>query len=307
MQNQLTQQKTADLATLPPETVWLANFISPQTKKTYKNAVKQFLSFAGIEDSEQLHTVTSAHLIAWREQLSNTGASPRTINNKISALSSLYKFLCQEQITKINPADSVKRLRVNQNKVETPVLTPQQVRTLLDCTHGETLKDIRDRAILHTLFYTGCRVAEVTTLQVKNLLEDNGYLVIDFTVKGGKKNRIAIHQELQITLRNYLTKQGHEQDRQSPLFLPVKPEGSRKKLSSRQINNIFHATRKKAGLPPTLSPHSARATLITNALENNCPIEAVQKSVGHANITTTQAYDKRESHYRESASFKVCY
>ncbi len=54
-----------------------------------------------------------------------------------------------------------------------------------------------------------------------------------------------------------------------------------------------------------VTPHSARATFITQALENKCPIEAVQKTVGHALIKTTQMYDKRDLNYRESASFAV--
>lgn len=306
MTSQLTNPSQRTLSTLPAETVWLANFTSPQTRKSYKNAVGQFLAFASIENSEQLAQVTTAHLIAWREQLQQDGASPRTINMKISALSSLYKYLCQQQITKINPAESVKRLRINQNKVETPVLTTHQVRRLLDSTEGDTLKQLRDRAILYTLFYTGCRISELANLKVKDLFEDNGYFVLDFTVKGGKKNRVAIHQELQITFRRYLALSGHEQEKDYPLFLAVKPRTG-KALSSRLIDYIFHEYRKKAGLPSTFTPHSARATLITNALENKCPIEAVQQSVGHANITTTQAYDKRATHYRDSASFKVDY
>lgn len=292
---------------LPPEAVWLANFTSPQTRKAYKTSVLQFLAFAGLEHSEQLPSVTPAHLIAWREQLRTDGASPRTINNKISALSSLYKYLCEQQHTATNPAEGVKRLKVNQNTVETPVLTAQQVRLMLDSTRGDTLKAVRDRAILHTLFYAGCRIAEVSSLQVKNFLQDNGYFVLDFTVKGGKNNRVAIHQELQNALYQYLRKSGHGEDAESPLFRPVKPSGIRKPLSLRALDKIFHGYRQKAGLPRTITPHSARATLITNALENNCPIEAVQKSVGHSHITTTQAYDKREQHYRDSASFKVSY
>jgi site-specific recombinase XerC len=56
-----------------------------------------------------------------------------------------------------------------------------------------------------------------------------------------------------------------------------------------------------------VTPHSTRATFITEALENNCPIEAVQRSVGHKKISTTQMYDKRHRKHRDSASFFVKY
>lgn len=305
--HQLQEIPPQNLAHIPPESVWLANFTSPQTKKTYRNAVGQFFAFVGVSHSLELKNVSTAHLIAWRETLQQGGASPRTINNKLSAVSSLFKYLCQAQYIPVNPAENVKRLRVNQSTVETPVLTAEQARKLLDSVEGESLKAWRDRALLHSLLYTGCRITEVTTLRVKDFLEDNGYFVLDFTVKGGKKNRVAIHQELQIALRFYLAKSDHAHETESPLFLPVKPQGVRKRITSRQLNKLFHQYRKKAGLPDTITPHSTRATFITNALEQKCPIEAVQKSVAHANISTTQAYDKREMHYRESASFKVHY
>lgn len=62
-----------------------------------------------------------------------------------------------------------------------------------------------------------------------------------------------------------------------------------------------------AGLPPGVTRHTVRATFITQALEKNCPIEAVKRSVGHSNISTTQMYDKRTMKHRESASFAVAY
>jgi integrase/recombinase XerD len=61
----------------------------------------------------------------------------------------------------------------------------------------------------------------------------------------------------------------------------------------------------KAGVPRGVHPHSARATFITQALENGAKIEAVQRSVGHSKINTTQMYDKRLVRHRESASFAV--
>ncbi len=78
-------------------------------------------------------------------------------------------------------------------------------------------------------------------------------------------------------------------------------------LRSRQLNNIFQKYRMQAGLPDEVTPHSARATFITLALERRCPIEAVQRSVGHSHVSTTQMYDKRNVNHADSASFVVGY
>lgn len=79
---------------------------------------------------------------------------------------------------------------------------------------------------------------------------------------------------------------------------------------SKEANELCSLIRKyagQAGLPQGVRPHTARATFITQALERKCPIEAVQRSVGHSRLSTTQMYDKREVHHRESASFVVQY
>jgi len=130
---------------------------------------------------------------------------------------------------------------------------------------------------------------------------------LDFVIKGGKRNRLAIHQELQLTLRAYLEASGHSGERDSPLFLAVQRSEFRKSLTSRQVSKLFHRYAQQAGLPIGVTPHSARATFITEALDRKCPIEVVQASVGHSHIATTKMYDKRKLHYRESASFAVQY
>jgi integrase len=82
---------------------------------------------------------------------------------------------------------------------------------MLEIPDPDTLKGARDRAILHIMFYTGCRISEISSLKVKDFYEDGGYWVLDFVVKGGKRNKLAIHQELQITIMDYLAMSGHGQ------------------------------------------------------------------------------------------------
>ncbi|MBK7543403.1 MAG: tyrosine-type recombinase/integrase [Candidatus Competibacteraceae bacterium] len=295
------------LTAVPEEAVWLANFVSARTRRTYQAAVRSFIAFHGLEGSQELRAIGQSHLIAWREHLIQSGASPRTVQNRLAAVSSLFQHLCERQVAPRNPVAGVKRPRVNTDRVEATALTPEQVRRLLQTPAPDTLKGMRDRAILHVLFYTGCRVSEVTHLKVKDFFEDAGYWVLDFLVKGGQRNRLAIHHELQLALRAYLAVASHGYERESPLFLTVMRDQRRKPLTSRQVSKLFHRYAFEADLPLGVTPHSARATFITEALDRKCPIEAVQASVGHRHIATTKMYDKRKLHYRESASFAVRY
>jgi len=302
--------RTEILAAVPQESVWLSNFVSQRTRDTYASAVREFLAFLQITSADEMAKVDQAHIIAWRETLIKKGATPKTIHNRISAVSSLFKHLCEHQEAKRNPTTGVKRPHVDSSQVKTPVITPEQVRRILDLPRPGTLRGLRDRAILHVLFYTGCRISEVASLEVRDMHEDGGYTVMDFTVKGGKRNRLAICQELRIAVLEYLEAAGHGSVPDSPLFLPVEKRlgrPPRKHLSRIQMYNVFMRYAKIGGLPEGVTPHTARATFITQALEKSCPIEAVKRSVGHSRISTTQMYDKRTAKHRESASFAVAY
>ena len=296
-----------NLSLVPAESVWLANFISERTRNTYQTAVKEFLSYCDIKTLEQLREVNQAHLIAFRDMLISGGASPATVQNRLAALSSLFKHLCEQQVIRFNPTTGVRRPKGNHDQVKAALLTRNQVRALLDAPNTKTLTGLRDRAILHVLFYTGCRRAEVCSLSVRDFYEDGGYKVLNFLVKGGKRNVVAVHQEIKVAIESYLAVSGHGEKALNPLFMPVKNADQIRFLSTRQINHLFKRYLRKAMLPDHITPHSARATFTTEALSQGTPIEAVQKTVGHSHIATTKMYDKRNLTHRESASFRVNY
>jgi site-specific recombinase XerD len=302
-----------ELAALPEETLWLANFTSAQTKATYRAALEAFVTFHGIRSLETLRMVGQAHVLAWRELLITEGRAARTVNNRISALSSMFKWLADKQLVPTNPAAGVRRPRVNSARVESVVLTTRQARTLLDAPDRHTLKGLRDAAYFHILLYTGCRISEARQLRVGDFFEDAGYWVLEFTIKGGKRHRVPVNQEIQIAIRQYLAHAGHGDTPESALLQPIKRsgktqrEGNRDLLTRRRLTAIFQDYAKRLGLPARATPHSTRATFATVGLEHGVPLQAMQEQLGHANINTTRMYYKREQVYRESAGFKVHY
>jgi site-specific recombinase XerD len=299
------------LVAIPEEQVWLANFTSARTRATYANAVREMVSFLGIEQPEQLYDLGQAHMIAWRDQLTAEGASPRTIANRLSAASSLFAHLCEKQLCAKNPVSGVKRPKVASHTVETPALARDQVRAILDAPCPTSLQGLRDRALLHVYFYTGCRESEPCTLRVRDFHMDQGFWVLDFTVKGGKRNRVAIHPECQHALTSYIeamqAEHGDLYGRDAWLFQAMFNGKPGRSMTRQRFYKLFKKYALAAGLPDGIVPHSARATFITEALDRDHPAEAVQKTVAHASITTTLAYDKRDQHPRRSASFAVRY
>ena len=291
------------------ETLWLRNFISQATQRTYKRVFCEFCLFAGVESPEALRGVSAAVVIAYRDYLTETrGMRPRSVRNRMAAISSLFKHLVREQVIQTNPVEHIQRPKVAEERGATPAMTPEQVRKMLDATDVNTLAGARDSAILHVLFFGGCRIAELGSLRVGDLYEDEGYFLLRFTVKGGKDHTVEVHQELQHALRRYLSMSGHGNDPSSPLFLAVKPgKNFGRPMHKDHFSWIFEKYRIRAGLSDSFTPHSARATCATVALHNGADIEHVQRLLGHADIRTTQAYDKRRFQHKDSAAFAVKY
>lgn len=100
------------------------------------------------------------------------------MNNRLSALSSLFKHLCEKQVIAKNPVHGIKRPKVNQTQVKTAAIIKDQVRNVLELPDQSTPKGLRDDAILYTYFYSGCRSSEVRSLKASHILQDNAYYVI---------------------------------------------------------------------------------------------------------------------------------
>ena len=168
---------------------------------------------------------------------------------------------------------------------------------------------MRDRAVLHVFAYTGCRISELCTLKVEEYFSEANFKVMDFTLKGGKRHRVAVSHLLQGPLDDYIQLAGHGDRPESPLFLPIRKDDNReenKHLTKQAIDRIWDKYTRQVGFEGT-SPHFARTTFVTVGLEHGAKIEEMQRTVGHSQIKTTQMYDRRSFKYEESASFKVWY
>lgn len=105
----LTLEQYRQLEDVPPELEWLANITNPKTRQAYKNDVTEFSTFTGLRAPSELRTVARSHVIAWRKHLESRELSPASIRRKLSALSSLFDYLCERNAVVGNPVDGVKR------------------------------------------------------------------------------------------------------------------------------------------------------------------------------------------------------
>jgi integrase/recombinase XerD len=311
----LTPAQFGQLADVPAELEWLANITNPKTRRAYKADVLEFSEFVGLRKPTELRTITRAHVIAWRKDMEARSLAPNSIRRKLSALSSLFDYLCERNVVIDNPVDGVKRPMANGNEGSTPALGDEQARKLLDAPPADTLKGIRDRAILSTLLYHGMRREELCGLRVKDMQSRQG--VMHFRIKGkrGKIRFVPMHPAAQRLVLQYLAVAGHGEDAGGALFRPVRnnrtDEGLNRPLDPASVyQNIVRHYGRLTGINAEvvgLCAHSLRATAATNALSHDSDIAKVQEWLGHANISTTRLYDRRKSKPEDSPTFRVKY
>lgn len=310
------------LAQTRAESVWLANFTSANTRTTYRRAIADFIVDLDVESPDALYGVSQAHVIAWRDLLQSRGHTNATIRARLSALSSLFGFLTDKQLCAHNPVSGVLRPKVANAGLgsgKTPSLTRRQVRAMLEAPLNKAgereisqLQKLRDRALLHVYFFTGGRCSEPGTLRVKDFRQDRGYWVLEFTIKGGKSNIVAIAEvddpnaECAQAILEYLEHSGHGFEDTKPLFLAVKHgQNTGEALTRRAFYHLFKKYVALAGLPRNITPHSARSTFITQAYEAGLQGEDIQRTVGHSSITTTEGYNQSARKMNKSASLGV--
>lgn len=308
----LTAREFQGLAQMPASVEWFANLDNPLTRRAYQNDLQDFCGFLGIATPEDFRQVTRAHVIAWRGQLEQRGLAGATIRRKLSALASLFDHLLENNaVAGGNPVHGVKRPRIDSHEGKTPALGDHQAKALLDAPDPGTLLGLRDRALLAVLLYHGLRREEAAGLQVTDLQDRRGIRHLRILGKGNKVRYVPLHPVAAERLHAYrdaLTP--GESPMAGPLFHTIRgpKRAGTGGLSGRGIHDVVTRYARAAGIRVQgLGVHGLRATAATNALEHEADIAKVQQWLGHANISTTRLYDRRQNRPEDSPTFRVKY
>lgn len=309
---------------------WVSRRESPHTQRAYRDDVMTFVRFMGWswpEDAESILGVSIRNVLEFREALVKGGAAPKTINRRISSLSSFYKYLggaaaeLRLPITVPNPAHAQFIARSSSDaRKETRALTATRARQVMGLPSGDSLIEIRDRAILRTFLYTGIRLATGCRLKVTDFHQDGDEATLRLHEKGNKRRTIGIHFSAAQAIQEYITA---AELISGPLFRPRRNSRT-DALANRSMDEVtmwraiegylsrlpgaMHEVEKPDGSVQReciYSPHSLRATTATLLLDAGVDITKVQELLGHRHLTTTQIYDKRRRSHSESASHEV--
>jgi site-specific recombinase XerD len=310
---------------------WVNRRKSGHTRRAYRGDVMAFVGFRGFawpRDAAHLLRVSILDVQAFKEHMGKHGGAPKTVNRRISSLSSFYKFLSgaaaelRLPITVPNPAHAQFISRESSDPVdETRALSETRARQLMGMPAGDSLLDLRDRAILKFYLYTGARIETGCKLNVSDFHQDGDEATLRFHLKGARAKTKGIHFSAAEAITQYVGAAGIES---GPLFRPRLSAYTTDLLASRRMTQrsmyrlLMNYLERLPGamqekeLPSgekiqvcVYSPHSLRATTATLLLDSGVPIESVQDLLDHKHITTTQIYDKRRRSVRDSASHKV--
>ena len=308
-QRRLTSAEFQQLAAMPATAEWFANIDNPRTRRAYQGDLEDFCGFFGLSGAEEFRAVTRAHVLAWRAQLELRGLAGATIRRKLAALASLFDHLLENNaVAGGNPVHGVKRPKIETNEGKTPALSDDQAKCLLEAPDGETLKGLRDRAILAVLLYHGLRREEAAQLMTTDLQERRGIKHLQVKGKGGKIRFLPLHPVAAERIHAYLEQDSKREPGSGPLFRSIRGRTTGAGVSANGIYTVVAQWAAVAGIEVAgLGVHGLRATAATNALEHDADIAKVQVWLGHANISTTRLYDRRGQRPEDSPTYKVKY
>ena len=268
---------------------------NPHTRRAYARAAGDFLEWCEERGLGSIATVQPLHVAAWIEALGREVSVP-TVKQRLAGVRHLFDWLVTGQVVPVNPAASVRGPSHSVKRGKTPVLAPDEARTLLDAIDVATPVGLRDRALIGLMVYSFARVSAALAMRAEDVFTQNRRLWVRLHEKGGKRHEMPCHHNLEEYLIAYLDGCELRDDRRGPLFRTI---GRGTKLLSEAPlpqASAFQMVRRRAraaGIETAIGNHSFRATGITAYLKNGGTLERAATMANHASTRTTQLYDRR--------------
>ena len=179
---------------------------------------------------------------------------------------------------------------------KTPVLDPEEARSLLDAIDISTPAGLRDRALIGLMVYSFARVNAALGMKVEDVFVQNRRLWVRLNEKGGKRHEMPCHHTLDSYLHAYIDGCGLASDPKGPLFRTI-GRGTRQLSTAVMAQPDAYAMIRRraraADIETKVGNHSFRATGITAYLKNGGTLEKAAAMANHASTKTTQLYDRR--------------
>ena len=260
---------------------------SRNTRENYERYLRAFIDSAKIKKPED---ITVGSIKEFRLGLARGDKELKKITQTYYAIAirNFLKYLLKNAYEVLSP-DKIELPKISRRQID--IIEYADLERFLSAPPQNTLRGLRDRAILEMLFSTGLRISELCNLDRYINLERG-----ELTVRGkGEKLRVVfLSDRAKAALKNYLDKRPDALDHLfvslSKQVSPFKAPKVLGKITSRAVQRLVEFYRRKAGITKRITPHQIRHQFATDLLVNGADIRSVQELLGHSNISTTQVY-----------------
>ena len=275
--------------------------LSDNTVQAYGRDLDRFAAWCALVRYADYTTPTLKDLGRYVAFLHDERLAPPSIARHLVALKMFYRFLRLEERADATAVDLLGSPKLWERIPQ--VLPPTAVEELLKAPQAGDRFYLRDRALLETLYATGCRASEVVGLKLADVYLDAGFCRC--IGKGNKQRVVPLGRPAVAALRDYLAwkdEGGRMKDESkskpasgsdSSFILPPSSlftSKSGRPLTRIHLWSLVKKYCKRAGLPHTVSPHTLRHSFATHMLAGGADLRTVQELLGHASIRTTQHY-----------------
>ena len=252
---------------------------SPKTSGNYEHYIKEFLKFSKVAAPKD---ITESAVREFRLALARRDIKRLTQSYYVIALRNFLKYLAKRDIKTLAP-EKIELPKTPMREIE--VLEYGDLERLLAAPKGDSLRALRDRAILEMFFSTGLRLAELCSLPRRIDLK-RGELTV--RGKGDKLRVVFISDSARAAIEKYLAKRGDAED---ALFVSVDRRGKAiGRITPRAVQRLVALRAREAGIAKPIHAHLLRHSFATDLLVNGADLRSVQALLGHSNISTTQIY-----------------
>ena len=258
---------------------------SDLTIKNYGEDLRAFKEFYGnLEGCHSWKSVDSDIIRDWMENMMDKRNNATSINRRLSALRSFYRFALARKLVDKDPVHGVTGPKKGRPLPQ--FLKENEMDRLLDAeSWTESFEDVRNRTVIMTFYETGIRLSELIGLDDSMVDFSNRQLKV--TGKRNKQRVIPFGEELLATLRDYMKCRDKEVNRLSDaLFVTAKGQ----RMTSSQVREAVRKNLLKVCTLKKRTPHVLRHTFATAMLNNKAGIESVKKLLGHESLSTTEIY-----------------
>ena len=253
--------------------------LSAHTTENYRRdlvALLEWMDAGGIADFADIDGERLRGFIAGEHR---RGLSPKSLQRRLSALRSFFRYLLKRGRLAANPAQGLRAPKAPRKLPQ--ILDPDEMTQLVEVPTDAPL-GLRDRALLELLYSSGLRVSELCALRWRDL--DLAEALVRVSGKGGKVRIVPVGSHALAALAQW------KDDQRAATEAPVFPGRAGKPITPRAVQLRLRQLAQQQGIWKRVHPHLLRHSFASHVLESSGDLRGVQELLGHADIATTQIY-----------------